>query len=247
MESVEPLVFTSWVAALFVLFVVCFGSVVQAGMGMGFGLTAAPVLALVDPVMVPAPVLYLGAATAIAGAWSERENIVWPEVGIGMSGRGTGMVVGAIFMLYMVSQQSLSLLFGLIILSAVIISAAGWNVILNTPNLLGMGLVSGFTGVITSVGAPPMALIYQNRAPEHARPTLAAFFAFGGILSLAILYSTGLAGDEAWKLALFMAPAAFLGTVVGRKLKGRFDKRYKPALLTIAGVSSILLIYRGIA
>lgn len=246
MEQVEPLVFQSLLIAAFVLLVVLAGSIVQAGLGMGFGLTVAPVLALVDPILVPAPALYLGMTTAALGAWTERENIVWPEVRTGMIGRATGILVGTAILVYLTDKATFSLVFGIIILVAVALSTVGISLALNRFNLLSMGLVSGFTGVITSVGAPPLALIYQNREPKNARPTLAAFFAFGGALSLIALYVSGWADSEALKLALFMAPAALLGTWMGRRLKGRFDKRYKGALLLIAAIAALLLIAKGI-
>lgn len=246
MDTVEPLVFMSLWAAAFVLLIVFTGSIVQAGLGMGFGLTVAPVLALVDPIMVPAPALYLGMTTAFLGAWSERQNIVWPEVRTGMLGRATGILIGTIILIYLTDTATFSLVFGIIILIAVGFSVVGLSLALNRTNLLSMGLVSGFTGVITSVGAPPLALIYQNRDSKHARPTLAAFFAFGGALSLTALYGSGLVGSEALKLALFMAPAAVLGTWTGRKLQGKFDKRYRPALLLIASLAAVMLIVRGL-
>ena len=63
--------------------IVFFAAVVQVGLGMGFGLTAAPLLALLDPDLVPAPTLFLGLATTSWGAFIERERINWREVGTG--------------------------------------------------------------------------------------------------------------------------------------------------------------------
>ena len=246
-STIEPLVFQSLWVAIAVLTIVAFGSIVQAGLGMGFGLTVAPVLALIDPVLVPVPALYPGMATAVLGALSEKQNIVWNEVGIGMAGRFTGRLVGSVILLQMTDRSTFSLVFGIIILFAVILSIAGWRLQLNTKNLLSMGFISGFTGVITSVGAPPLALIYQHRPAIQTRATLAAFFAFGGAASLLILYATGWAGiDHLW-MALFMAPAAILGTWIGRKLRGRFDSRYRRFLLAIAAFASVMLIMRGLA
>ncbi|MEM1040690.1 MAG: sulfite exporter TauE/SafE family protein [Pseudomonadota bacterium] len=246
MTQLEPLVFSSPAIAVAVLLIVALGSIVQAGLGMGFGLTAAPVLALLDPALVPAAALYLGMATAIIGAASERGTIVWREVGIGMVGRTTGILAGLAVLVFLVSDVSVfQLVFGSVIGIALLFSILGWNLALNAKNLVSMGVVSGFMGVITSVGAPPLALIYQSRKPELARPTLATFFAFGGFMSLTGLYATGLAGwDDVW-MALFMAPAAIIGTVLGRRMRGRFSARYRPLLLGVAGVAAVLLIAKG--
>ena len=247
MLEFEPQVFQSFWIALAVIAIVFAGSIVQAGLGMGFGLTVAPILALLDPVLVPICALYLGMATSIAGAWNERANIVWREVNICISGRILGILVGLFILLGLTSIKTFSLVFGIVILFAVLLSAVGWQLVLNMRNLFAMGVVSGFTGVITSVGAPPLALIYQNQPATKSRATLATFFALGGFISLVVLYSAGLGSLAHFWLALFMAPPAVLGTMAGRRLKSGFDRRYRVFLLGIAVVASLMLIYRGLS
>ena len=229
------------------LAIVFAGSVIQAGLGMGFGLTVAPILALLDPALVPVSALYLGTTTALAGAVSERANIVWSEVGIGMAGRFCGIVMGAMLLVEMTDRATFSMVFGIIILFAVLLSVAGWRLEFCKRNLMAMGVVSGFTGVITSVGAPPLALIYQHRPAIQTRATLASFFALGGAASLLILYATGWATLSHLWMALFMAPAAVFGTWTGRRVRGRFDKRYRIFLLGVAAFASLLLILRGMS
>ncbi len=246
MIGIEPLVFNSlWIAAA-VLIIVTIGAVIQAGLGMGFGLTVAPVLALIDPALVPAPALFLGMSTSLVGAVAERQNIVWSEVGVGTVGRTTGIALGAVLLTYISDRSTFQLVFGILIAVAVTLSVFGWNVKMSTRNLLGMGWVSGFMGVITSVGAPPLALIYQSRDSQKSRPTLAAFFAVGCAMSLAALYLSGWAGMDQFWLACFMAPAAIFGTLVGARLKGRVATNYRPYLLAIAGMASVLLIIQGV-
>lgn len=247
MVGVEPLVFNSLWIAIAVLGIVTVGAIIQAGLGMGFGLTVAPVLALIDPALVPAPALFLGMSTSLVGAVAERQNIVWPEVGIGTIGRTTGIVLGAILLTYISDRSTFQLVFGVLIAVAVALSVVGWRVPMSTRNLLGMGWISGFMGVITSVGAPPLALIYQNRDAVKSRPTLAAFFAIGCAMSLAALYVSGWAGVDQFWLACFMAPAAVVGTLFGSRLKGKVDNNYRPYLLSIAGVASVLLIIKGLS
>ena len=247
MVGLEPLVFNSLWLAIAVLVIVTIGAIIQAGLGMGFGLTVAPVLALLDPALVPAPALFLGMATSLVGALCERQNIVWPEVGIGTIGRTTGIVLGAFFLTYISDRSTFQLVFGVLIAVAVTLSVVGWNVKMSTGNLLSMGWVSGFMGVITSVGAPPLALIYQGRDAQKSRPTLAAFFAIGCAMSLAALYISDWAGLDQLLLACFMAPAALVGTLFGNRLKGRVSANYRPFLLSIAGGASVLLIVQGLS
>jgi uncharacterized membrane protein YfcA len=247
LQHFEPQVFQSVWIALAVLVIVFAGSVVQAGLGMGFGLTAAPVLALIDPVLVPVSALYVGTATSMAGAIKEHPNIVWREVGIGLTGRFIGLLLGLYLLIWMTSPSTFYLVFGSIILVAVMLSVAGWRLALTKRNLLAMGFFSGFSGIITSVGAPPLALIYQHQPAVRTRATLASFFAIGGMVSLIVLHLSGLANFDHLLLALFMAPAALLGTWVARRMLSRFDSRYRVFLLAVAAVASVLLIARGLA
>jgi hypothetical protein len=110
-----------------------------------------------------------------------------------------------------------------------------------------MATVSGIMGTITSVGAPPLAIVYQDRPAAEARPTLAAFFALGCGISLAGLYLSGWADWRNFMLAIVMAPAMLAGLAVARRIGGRFDRRYRPALLAISGTAAIVLIARGLA
>jgi uncharacterized membrane protein YfcA len=130
---------------------------------------------------------------------------------------------------------------------AVAMSVFGRRIAFTRPNLVGMSALSGLMATITSVGAPPLALIYQDRPAGEARPTLAAFFALGCLFALAGLTATGHAGLRDVALAALMLPPMLAGLWVARRLRGRFDRRYRPALLAVAGVAAVLLIVRGVA
>ncbi|MEM6666286.1 MAG: sulfite exporter TauE/SafE family protein, partial [Pseudomonadota bacterium] len=93
----------------------------------------------------------------------------------------------------------------------------------------------------------PLALIYQDRDPRHARPTLSAFFAIGCIVSFGGLVIAGWAGVDDLVRAAIMAPAMVAGILVARRMGGRFDKRFRPMLLTMAGLAAMILIGRGLA
>jgi uncharacterized membrane protein YfcA len=230
-----------------VLAVVFVAAIVQVGLGMGFGLTAAPLLALIDPGLVPAPTLFLGLATASWGAWRERDAIAWREVGTGVPGRIVGVAAGAALLAVMPGRAGFDLAFGAMIAVAVALSLSGRRIAFSAKSLLGMSTLSGLMGTLTSVGAPPLALIYQDRPARQARPTLAAFFAVGCCLSLLGLWLAGWAGPAELGLALLMAPAMLAGVAVAGRLKGRLDRRYRPALLSVAGLAALVLIARGLS
>lgn len=231
---------------LAVFVIVLAASVVQAGLGMGFGLTAAPLLALIDPHLVPVPTLIIGMVTAAMGGWRERGSIIWPEVGIGVAGRLIGVALGALVLSQLHDRKAFMLVFGVMVAIAVILSLGGWRLAFSRTSLAAMGGLSGLMGTITSVGAPPLALIYQNRKPGTSRPTLSAFFAIGCAASLLGLALSGWAHVNDLWLALAMGLPMAIGLWLARRLGGHFDSRYRPALMAISGLAAAILIMRGL-
>ena len=247
MTQLEPLIFSQvWVAVAVGMIVIC-GAIVQAGLGMGFGLTVAPTLALLDPALVPGTTLYLGLFTAVLGVVREPRAVVWKEIKVGALGRFIGVCIGALILMQLTDLKTFSLVFGIVVGVAVLMTAIGWHLAFNTGNLLSMSAISGIMGIITSVGAPPMALIYSQRPAQEARPTLAAFFAVGCALSILGLIIMGWSSWRDLWLAGLMVPGVLLGTAIARRFQDRFDKRYKPALLGVAGTACLLLIARGLS
>lgn len=231
-------------AAVFAI--VTAAAVVQAGLGMGFGIMAAPLLALVAPQFVPVPCIWMGLFTAAWTALAERQGIVWPEVGLGALGRLAGVAAGVGLIAALADAVSFSLIFGLMVGAAVLITLLGRPLPFTRPNMMAMAAVSGVMGTITSVGAPPMALVYQGRSPRAARPTLAGFFTVGCALSLGGLHLAGFAGGQDLLLALLMLPPMLLGLWIAGRTQARFDSRFRPFLLAISGGAAVLLIARGL-
>lgn len=232
-------------AAVFAIVVAA--AIVQSGLGMGFGLTAAPLLALIEPELVPAATLWIGLLTSSWGAAREISHVQWNEVVTGAFGRLAGVLAGSLLLASIPDKKIFMLTFGTMVGLAVLLSASGWRIAFNRFSLIAMATVSGLMGTITSVGAPPLALIYQNRPSAEARPTLAAFFAVGCALSLAGLHLAGWAGWHDLALALFMVPPMMIGMVTGKRFQSRFDRRYRPAMLAVAAVAAVILIARGLA
>lgn len=245
MAGAAQLLSSPWLA-LAILTIVFVAAVVQVSLGMGFGLMAAPLLALLSPELVPTPTLILGLVTSGWGAWRERHRVNWHEVGIGVPGRIIGVAAGAGILALIPGQDGFLLVFGAMVGIAVVLSIAGWRLALSWRSLLAMSTLSGLMGTLTSVGAPPMAMIYQDRPATEARPTLAAFFALGCVLSLSGLALSGWAQLRDLMLAALMAPAMLLGLVVASRLGGRFDRRFRVALLAISGLAACTLILRGL-
>lgn len=231
---------------LAVSLLVIVASIVQARLGMGYGLLAAPFLMLIEPAYVPGPTILIGMVSSSLGGWRERQHIVWPEVAIASVGRLSGVIVAVTLLAFIATTGQFRLIFGLLVGLAVILTLYGWKMHHSKLSLLSMGWVSGCMGTITGVGAPPLALIYHDRPPLQARPTLATFFCIGCALSVGGLVITGWLGWREVLLAISLLPAMAVGTWLGRKWPTQSNQRYRQALLALAGIASIILIAQGV-
>ena len=227
--------------------VILFATSVQVGMGIAFGLIAGPLLALIDIAFVPVPVLFLTFCTSIAAFWGERKGVQWRELQFAVSGRITGSIIGVVVLSLIPGEKAFMLIFGSIIALAVIVSVSGITIPFTLKSVGIAGTVSGFTAAITSVGGPPMAVVYQNQKAAYARPTLQTYFALGSFFTLCILAIAGHVTAKHAMLAALLLPALAMGVLIGPRLRPFFDKRFRPFLLGSAAIAATMLILRGLS
>lgn len=231
-----------------VLVVVTLGSAVQGTLGFGANLLITPVLAAVEPEAVPATPMLLIVPLAALMVWREHHGVDRRAVGLLMLGRLPGTVAGAA-VVAAVAAGTLSVLAGLGVLAAVATSLASASVPVTTSTILATGVVSGAMGTATSIGGPPVALLYQHHEGRRLRATLAATFLLGVVVSLAALAFAGeVTGDHA-RLALALVPGTLAGVVASGRLTGLVDRGgwLRPAVLAFATVTAVVAIARGIS
>jgi uncharacterized protein len=218
------------------------GSTVQGVVGLGLAVVSAPILLLINPVFVPGPLLLAAMMLTILIAYKERDSVAYNEVAIGALGRVFGMVPAALAM-NSLDQQSYSLLFAVLILLGVILSISGWHLRPTPKALLAASTLSGFTGTISSVGGPPLALVYQNELGPHIRGTMSSIFTVGTIISLTGLWWAGKFGLTEFLVGLSLAPAVLVGFVASRYATGYIDgKLTRPAILLVSALSAAVII-----
>src|SRR5262249_61088139 len=127
---------------------------------------------------------------------------------------------------------------GGVVVVGVALSVHTFVVPLPPATLATAGFVAGITGTATSVGGPPIALLYQRGDPKVVRATMSVFFFVGVILSLSGLALSGSLGRTPSLLALAMAPGVVLGYVVGRRTRRSIDREgFRKGLLVVCTVS----------
>lgn len=228
------------------LVVILVGAILQVSVGMGFGMLTAPLIALINPELVPASILITGMFVAVCSAWRERWNINIEELKLGVAGRVLGSLTALVFLYFIVDKDSFLILFGALVLFAVILTASGLKIPFTRINLFNLSILSGLMGTITAVGAPPMAIIYHDRNPKIARPTLNAFFGAGSIFGIIGLGYSGWISINHLVIALIFLPAVFAGFLIAGKMKKQSSKWFSRILLSLSGLASVILIARGI-
>lgn len=228
------------------LAVVVFASVLQASAGMGFGMVAAPLLALIDPLLSPAPILITGLVVAFWGAWRERSNIAGEEIVAGLGGRVIGSFAAFLLLLVFSDEHSFYVLFGVLILIAVVLTALGRQVAFTLTNHWALSTVSGLMGTITSVGAPPMAILYQGQRPAKIRPTLNALFFVGCVTGLTGLGMAGRLVAAHAILSAIIFPGVLAGIWLARYFRTDNASRLSAVMLGVSGTAAIGLILKGV-
>lgn len=237
----------TWPTALAATAIIGTGAFLQGTIGFGMGLFAAPLLALLDRRLVPGPVVVASVLLTLLMTRREWGDVRRADLSWSLGGRIVGILV-AVAVLDRVSAGGTDLLLGGLVLAAVGISGLGLSLPLGPGNLLGAGIVSGFMATTSSVGGPPMALLYQREAGPSIRATLSAYFLVGGTLTLVGLAWGGHFGWLESRDAAALAP----GVLIGYHASHRARTAVSPTLLrrlilTVCAASASLLILRQLS
>jgi hypothetical protein len=226
--------------------VVTIGSAVQGSVGLGLGLVAAPILALIDPMLVPGPILLCGLVLTLLMSYRERRAMDIAGLKWGVVGRILGTLV-AVVVLTNVPREEMTLIFGGLVLLAVALSASGLHVSPTTWTLISAGALSGFMGTASNTGGPPIALVYQHAPGARLRSTLSGFFVPGTIMSLVALVAVRRFGRyELWSALTFL-PGVLIGFLLSARTLSLLDRGYtRAAVLTLSAVSGAIVIFRAL-
>jgi uncharacterized membrane protein YfcA len=234
----------SWADIVLANLAVCLGATLQGSVGFGLGFVGAPLLMLIDPAFIPGPLLSSGLVLTLLLAHRERRSIDFGEIKWAVAGRFVGVVVAAV-VIASISTDSLALMLGILVLVLVGLSLSGLHFEPTKVSLAVAGTVSGFAGTIASVGAPPMAIVYQNAKGPRIRGTLSAFFVVGVLMSITALLVVGRYGIAEISIALRIIPGLLLGFVLSRRLAVVLDRGYtRRVVLGFSAMGGILLVLR---
>ncbi|GAB3211830.1 TSUP family transporter [Marinactinospora thermotolerans] len=223
------------------------GAAVQGGVGLGVGLVAAPVVSMLAPELMPGTMLVVSAVLPLLTIGTEWRHADLPGLSWALLGRLVGTLPG-VWVVAVLPAAELEAVVGVMVLVAVALTVRAVR-LRATPGTLGLaGLVSGVTGTATSIGGPPIALVYQHAAGPRVRATLAGYFAVGALLSLAALALGGQVSDRQVVAGVALVPFVVAGFLLSRPLRRAVDgERLRAALLVVVTLSGIVLLARSLS
>lgn len=222
------------------------GTLLQGTVGFGAALVAAPLLALINPIFVPGPMIICGFTMALLMTLREHESIHLSGVAWALTGRLPGTVIGAAA-LVLIPKDAMGLVFGALVLIAVALSASGIHLRPTRNALLGAGLVSGIMGTTSSIGGPPLALIYQHSEGPTIRATLAGYFIFSSTMSLTALALIGRLGATELGAALPLIPGVVIGYALSARTAPILDRGYtRPMVIAVSAAAGLTVILKQI-
>lgn len=216
---------------------------VQGAVGFGMNLLAVPVLLVLAPQLVPGPLLVGTTALVAASALRERAHLdrgVWWA----LLGRLPGTALGALLLLTLTHGQ-LAVPIAVMVLAGCALTALPLPVPARPTRgpLLVAGAVSGFMGTVSTIGGPPMALVYSRAGGPRLRSSLAAYFLAGTVLTLVVFVATGVLDAHGSLVGLALVPPALLGSLLARPLAARLDAgRTRQGVVALSAVAGLLAL-----
>lgn len=231
-------------AEFFVLASVLFAAAcLQGSVGFGLGMVAAPVIAFIDPSLLPASLILLSVVLTLIITVRERQHLDLRGAGWALVGRVPGNVVGA-WLVIALPATGLVWLVALAVAGGILAAFVGWVPPPLKRNLIAAGAASGILGTATSIGGTPMAIIWQRSEGPRLRGTMSAFFLVGSCMSLVALALAGAINEKVLQVSLAMVPSVLAGFFLSRFLT-RFLEPKRTRLVALAASSAGVLLLIG--
>ncbi len=232
-----------WLVVLGVTFL---GALLQGTIGFGYAVLSVPILALLDPRLVPVPQMISALPLTLYAAWRERTHTDLRQTVWILLGRIPGVVLG-MGLLLIATQQMLD-----VFIASVVLLGVG---ILSTPIRLrrsplvdlAIGTFSTMTGYVSAIGGPPVALLLRDARGPELRSTLGAVFAVGVVITLSVRAVSHQMSRLDLRLGALLVPIVVLAMLLSRRLHPWVEgKLLSRAVLATSALAAIGLLLRAL-
>ena len=172
---------------------------------------AAPIVAIVDPGLIPGTLIMLATLVTLIVVSANARTSTCPAPAGHCVGRVPGTVAGALLLAALPHRALAILLAGVVLGWASCSTSCGWIPAARRRNVVLAGATSGVLGTATSIGGPPMALVWQRNGGARLRGTMSGFFLVGSVMSLVALALTGAVDGHTLATFAVLMPAALVG------------------------------------
>ena len=227
----------------FAIFIIIIGAITQSAIGIGFGIPAC-FLVLFEPSMVPGCIVLMGTFLAFSNAFLSYKDIITNDLIYSFSGRICGTIISVPLIALTMGTKRYLIIFGVLLLITVFLSAKNWNVIATKKNITIAGACSGFMGTLVGIGGPPMAIVYQNSSAKNVVATLNMFFGIGALFSVFVLAYIDLINFVEVMRCILLAPGVLIGLILGRQtfVKNYVNMNLKKIILIVCFISALIVL-----
>lgn len=234
-----------WTVLVIGLIVLC-GAFVQSTVGLGLGMLGAPLVALLEPRLVPTMLLILAIPVSTAVFVMERRHVDWRVIAWTLPARIPGTLLG-VWLVTAFSHRVLGVAVGVMVLLAVALTVHTVEVRQTPAALVGAGLAAGTAGTAVAVGGPPMAIVMAHRPPREVRGTLSLYFAVGSILSVGWFAAVGGLPRSSLVLSASYLPLLLVAFPLGSLANHRLPREpFRRGVLAICALSAVVLLLKSL-
>jgi uncharacterized membrane protein YfcA len=217
--------------------------------GFGGGLTTMPLITLLLPVKMAAPMsVIVGTATALYATWLSRKETDWKSAAVLIAFSLLGIPVGLYALSYLPDHiMKVGLGVFLIIYSFYSLFIPRLPVYDKRWIAAPIGAVAGALGAAFSTNGPPVVIygMLRNLGPAAFRGTLNAFFTANNIAIIGGLLTGGILTISTIKLVMFCIPTMILGSIVGQYVHKRIPVSVFRIMVFILLIASGAMLIKG--
>jgi uncharacterized membrane protein YfcA len=235
----------AWMIALSGV-LIFFSALTQGSLGFGFAILSVPTMGLLDGRLAPVPQLLLAAPLTAAMLFRERGDVDWRGVGWVLLGRLPGALTG-IWMLSTVTPGALDIAIGACVLLGVVVLASGKAIPRRPLSQVVAGFASQVFAILSSIGGPPLALLYRDADAKTMRATLAAIFSIGVVITISSRVIASAIRVSDLVVAAYCLPGLAAGLWASRLIIPRLKPAaFRAAILVLSALASVGLVVRTV-
>ncbi|MEJ8824534.1 sulfite exporter TauE/SafE family protein [Variovorax humicola] len=219
--------------------------------GFGGGLTTMPLVSLLLPVKMAAPMaVIVGSATALYATWLSRKDTDWKSAVVLIIFSMMGIPIGLYALSYLPDTiMKMTLGVFLIVYSFYSLFIPRLPTYDKRWIAAPMGAIAGAMGAAFATNGPPLVIygMLRNLAPAAFRGTLNAVFTANNLMIIGGQFSTGIANMSSLKLVILSIPMMILGSLVGQFVHKRLPPPVFRKLVFYLLIGSGAMLIKGAA